>query len=356
MAADHIAADPGRRRGKAVLNIFWQIKTKYADPVKFLLELMPAPTAAGLVAYLRGLPSTGIINSQLLTNPAAVVELVIRLARPLVISDPAVLSTDAAPDSLVWNGQILVNGGSDISCIVDPSLPSCPKFLKAPNTGSSGGSGHFTFHPADPSPAGSPPDYDDPKFPVDEPEHSNPDKPSNPDPELVKKIPNFVCSTDNWCDAYSAQAHVCKTGKLGCTSGWSANVSKDSKIVNGELFRWIDITLKRANFDAYYEAPQTLTDMSCGSQGPLKAIYGDRCNESHHAFILTGGPRDFGYLDSFEDGDMGKGWSDFIFTSVRVKENDIREVNTRHRRNDAMLPDLVETSVPTNGKYATGLG
>ncbi|KFA55226.1 hypothetical protein S40293_11474, partial [Stachybotrys chartarum IBT 40293] len=304
MVADHIAADPGRRRGKAVLNIFWQIKTKYADPVKFLPELMSAHTAAGLVAYLRGLPSTGIINSQLLTNPAAVVELVTRLARPLVISDPAVSSTNAAPNSLVWNGQILVNGGSDISCIVDSSLPSCPKFLKAPNTGSGDGSGHFTFHSGDPSPAGSPPDYDDPKFPVDELEHSNPDKPSNPDPELVKKIPNFVCSTDNWCDAY-------------------------------------------------YEAPQTLTDMSCDSQGPLKATYGDRCNEirygAYFAGICSGFPiylqkvdlgmpsclhtdwrtRDFGCLDTFEDGDMGKGWSDFMFTTVRVKENDIREVNTR---------------------------
>ncbi|KAH7304728.1 Fungalysin metallopeptidase-domain-containing protein [Stachybotrys elegans] len=124
---------------------------------------------------------------------------------------------------------------------------------------------------------------------------------------------------------------------------------------------------------------------------------------------LTGGPQNFGCLSTLEAGGMGEGWSDFMPTVIRLKENDTRKTNygvgdwvtglpdgirdfaystnmetnpltysdlrnstwvhdigtvwatilyeatwnliDKHGKNDAMFPDFDEAGVATDGKF-----
>lgn len=106
-----------------------------------------SPMIAGLVAYFRGLPSEKW--SSALRDPSNVAQLVRNLVRPLTINDPDTQSTDGAPDSLVWNGQI-----EGESCLVK-NIQGCPSWLSpggGSGSGGSAGGSQYTFEQGSPSP------------------------------------------------------------------------------------------------------------------------------------------------------------------------------------------------------------
>ncbi|KAK8044788.1 hypothetical protein PG993_004812 [Apiospora rasikravindrae] len=106
-----------------------------------------APLVAGVVAYLRGLPSNSL--SIPLQRPRYVKGLLYRLARSLIIDGPSEDDWDYPAMLSVWNSQSVHE-----SCLLNLDAEDCERLREPGSGGASGGASgaEFTFSQGSPSP------------------------------------------------------------------------------------------------------------------------------------------------------------------------------------------------------------